>query len=65
VRAAQTGGETPDSSTGADTTGEAAQTDDGPSLPNTGADTVALLLLGWLLLAAGWAVQRRIRTGAA
>jgi plastocyanin len=63
VRAAQTGGETPDSSTEAGTTGEAAQTDDGPTLPNTGADAGALLFLGWLLLVFGWAVQRRIRTG--
>ena len=69
VRAAQTGGDTPDdtsSGTGGtvgDATGEAAQADDGPTLPNTGADTIALLLLGWLLLVGGWAVQRRIRTG--
>ena len=71
VRASQTGGDAPDSSTGgggdtsgADTAGtEASQADDGPALPNTGADAGALLLLGWLLLAFGWAVQRRIRTG--
>jgi plastocyanin len=69
VRAAQTGGETPDdtsSGTGGtvgDATGEAAQADDGPTLPNTGADTAALLFLGWLLLVGGWAVQRKIRTG--
>jgi plastocyanin len=69
VRAAQTGGETPDSSTGGtagdDTAGEAAQADDGPALPNTGSDAGALLFLGWLLLAFGWAVQRRISTRAA
>jgi plastocyanin len=63
VRAAQTGGETPDSSTGADTSGEAAQADEGPTLPNSGAETWALLFLGWLLLAFGWAVRRKIRTG--
>jgi LPXTG-motif cell wall-anchored protein len=72
VRASQSGGDTPDSSTGdtgdtggsADTgsdAGEAAQSDDGPSLPNTGTDAGALLVLGALMLLLGVAVHRRAR----
>lgn len=72
VRASQSGGDTPDSSTGdtggstgTDSTGtgssgaEAAQTDGGPSLPNTGTDAGALLILGALMLLLGVAVHRR------
>jgi LPXTG-motif cell wall-anchored protein len=71
VRASQTGGDTPDSSTdgtgSGDTTGggspgaEAAQGDDGPALPSTGADARALLILGALMLLLGAAVHRRAR----
>jgi len=72
VQASQTGGDTPDSSTdgsgtGGGTTGgdssgaEAAQSDGGPSLPSTGADSGALLVLGALMLLLGIAVHRRAR----
>jgi plastocyanin len=70
VRASQSGGDTPDSSsgdgatgdgTGTDSTGEAAQGDGGPSLPNSGSDAGTLLLLGGLMLLLGVAVQRRVR----
>ena len=72
VQASQSGGDTPDSSTGdtggsGDTTGgnssgaEASQSDDGPSLPSTGADSGALLVLGALMLLLGVAVHRRAR----
>lgn len=66
VQAAQTGdGQAPtDSGSGAtDTgaTGEAAQSDGGPALPNSGADSGALFLLGGLLLLLGLAVHRRVR----
>ena len=67
VQAAQTGGgATPDSSggsgesAGTGATGEAAQSD-GPTLPNSGADSGALLILGGLLLLLGAAVHRRVR----
>jgi LPXTG-motif cell wall-anchored protein len=67
VQGAQTGGgDTPDSSGGSDesagtgATGEAAQSD-GPTLPNSGADSSALLILGGLLLLLGVAVHRRVR----
>jgi len=72
VQASQSGGDTPDSSTG-DTTGgagttggdssgaEAAQSDGGPSLPSTGSDSGALLVLGALMLLLGVAVHRRAR----
>ena len=74
VQASQSGGDTPDSSTG-DTVGsggsgtsggassgaEAAQSDGGPSLPSTGADAGALLVLGALMLLLGVAVHRRAR----
>jgi LPXTG-motif cell wall-anchored protein len=69
VRASQSGGDTPDSSTGgggtdgsADTGSEAAQSDGGPSLPNTGTNAGALLVLGALMLLLGVAVHRRART---
>ena len=42
------------------TTGEAAQSD-GPTLPNSGADSWALFVLGSLLLLLGVAVHRRAR----
>jgi LPXTG-motif cell wall-anchored protein len=71
VRASQSGGDTPDSSAGdgdgsggssdTSTGAEAAQTDDGASLPNTGADAGALLVLGALMLLLGVAVHRRAR----
>jgi LPXTG-motif cell wall-anchored protein len=74
VRASQTGADTPDSnagegggsgnggSAGTGSSGaEAAQTDGGPSLPNTGSDTGALLVLGALMLLLGVAVRRRAR----
>ncbi len=69
VQASQSGGDTPDSSTGGSggTTGgdsagtEAAQSDGGPSLPSTGADSGALLILGGLMLLLGVAVHRRAR----
>jgi LPXTG-motif cell wall-anchored protein len=74
VRASQSGGgDTPDSSTGDSGGGtggssergsgaEAAQTDTGPSLPNTGSDSGAMLVLGALMLLLGIAVHRRART---
>ena len=73
VRASQTGGDTPDSSTGesggtggsADTGAgsgaEAASGNGGASLPNTGTDTGAMLVLGALMLLLGVAVHRRAR----
>ena len=75
VTASQSGGDTPDSNTGdaGDTGGsggtagsdasgaEAGQSDGGPSLPSTGADSGALLVLGALMLVLGVAVQRRAR----
>jgi LPXTG-motif cell wall-anchored protein len=72
VRASQSGGDTPDSSAGdgggtggsadtGSTAGEAAQSDEGPSLPNTGTDAGALLVLGALMLLLGIAVHRRAR----
>ena len=72
VQASQSGGDTPDSSTGdtgasGDTTGgassgaEASQSDGGPSLPSTGTDSGALLVLGALMLMLGAAVHRRAR----
>jgi LPXTG-motif cell wall-anchored protein len=69
VRASQTGGDTPDSSAGeSGATGgtsdsgsgaEAAQSEGGASLPSTGADAGALLVLGALMLLLGVAVRRR------
>lgn len=68
VRASQSGGDTPDSSAGksggtggsSDAGGaEAAQGDAGPSLPNTGTDAGAMLVLGALMLLLGVAVHRR------
>ncbi|HMJ95744.1 MAG TPA: cupredoxin family copper-binding protein [Thermoleophilaceae bacterium] len=72
VTASQSGGDTPDSSTGdtggsGGTTGstspgaEATQSDGGPSLPSTGADSGALLVMGALMLLLGIAVHRRAR----
>ena len=73
VQASQSGGDTPDSNTpdgsgdsggasGGDSSGaEAAQSDGGPSLPSTGGDTGALLVLGALMLLLGVAVHRRAR----
>ena len=72
VRASQSGADTPDSNSGdtgatdestdADSTGaEASEGDGGPSLPNTGTDAGALLILGALMLVLGGAVQRRAR----
>ncbi len=72
VQASQSGGDTPDSSTetpaaaaappGGDSSGaEAAQSDGGPSLPSTGTDSGALLVLGALMLLLGVAVHRRAR----
>ena len=45
------------SSTGSST--ETDSTDDGSSLPATGADAAALAILGLLMLALGIAIQRR------
>lgn len=68
VRASQSGGDTPDSSAGKSGGtggssdaggGEAAQGDAGPSLPNTGTDAGAMLVLGALMLLLGVAVHRR------
>jgi LPXTG-motif cell wall-anchored protein len=74
VRASQSGGgDTPDSSAGggddsggssgggSGTGAESAQTDTGPSLPNTGSDSGAMLVLGALMLLLGIAVHRRAR----
>ena len=62
VQAAQTGA-TPDSSGESGESGAeaAAQTDDGPALPNTGSDAGWLLALGGLMLLLGYAVERRAR----
>jgi LPXTG-motif cell wall-anchored protein len=69
VRASQSGGDTPDSSTGesggtggSSGTGsgaEATPSDGGQSLPNTGVDVSGLLVLGALMLLLGVAVHRR------
>jgi LPXTG-motif cell wall-anchored protein len=73
VRASQSGGDTGDSgageagggtggsSDGGSTGAEASQSDGGPSLPNTGTDAGALLVLGALMLLLGVAVHRRAR----
>ena len=68
VQASQSGGDTPTSSDdtgatgGTDATGTAgAEADGGPALPNSGADTGALLFLGGLMLLLGVAVHRRAR----
>jgi LPXTG-motif cell wall-anchored protein len=70
VQAAQSGGGDA-SGSGSGATGDsgstdsavAAQSDDGPTLPDTGADTGALLVLGGLMLVLGIAVHRRTTTG--
>ena len=64
VQAAQTsGGEGDASGSGSADTGAAAGTteaqDEGPTLPNTGSDSGALLILGGLMLLLGVAVHRR------
>jgi|SRR5687768_2357619 len=62
VQASQTSGGTDDESSGAATadTGDAtAAQDEGPTLPNSGADSGALLILGALMLLLGIAVHRR------
>jgi LPXTG-motif cell wall-anchored protein len=68
VQAAQTGGGDSGGSGGAGTSGttgttgvEAAASDGGPALPNTGGDSGALLILGGLMLLLGLAVHRRTR----
>jgi LPXTG-motif cell wall-anchored protein len=72
VRASQSGGDTGDSgagetdgtggaSGGGSTGAEASQSDGGSSLPNTGTDAGALLVLGALMLLLGVAVHRRAR----
>jgi LPXTG-motif cell wall-anchored protein len=63
VQASQTGS-SEDSATSEGTAGaEASQADDGPTLPNTGSDAGALLLLGGLMLLLGLAVHRRANAG--
>jgi plastocyanin len=62
VQASQTSGsadEPSGESGGAADTGATAAQDDGPSLPNSGADAGALLILGALMLLLGIAVHRR------
>jgi LPXTG-motif cell wall-anchored protein len=69
VQAAQTGGgdtsgsggTSGDASSGGTTGAEASQADGGPTLPNSGAESGALLLLGGLMLLLGMAVHRRSR----
>jgi amicyanin len=68
VQAAQTGGGGTDDSGSAaadtgSTAGETSQSDDGPTLPSSGADSGALLVLGGLMLVLGIAVHRRTTTG--
>ena len=67
VQAAQTGGgsggggssDTSGATGSSDTGATASQADQGPTLPNTGGDSTPLLVLGGLLVAAGFAVHRR------
>jgi plastocyanin len=59
--AGQAGGGTGGSSDGGSTAAEASQSDGGPSLPNSGTDAGALLVLGALMLLLGVAVHRRAR----
>jgi LPXTG-motif cell wall-anchored protein len=63
VQAAQTQSDTTDTNTAesTDTGATAAQApaDDGPTLPNTGGDAVALLVLGGLMLLLGFLMHRR------
>jgi LPXTG-motif cell wall-anchored protein len=47
----------------ADTGATASQADSGPTLPNTGGDSGALLALGGLVLLLGYAVHRRVSAG--
>jgi amicyanin len=70
VQAAQSGGgasgsgsgTTGDTGSTGGTSAEASQSDDGPTLPNTGGDIGALLVLGGLMLVLGIAVHRRTTT---
>jgi LPXTG-motif cell wall-anchored protein len=48
-----------DSGSTGGTSADASQTDDGPTLPDTGSDSGALLVLGGLMLVLGIAVHRR------
>jgi LPXTG-motif cell wall-anchored protein len=57
------GGDTGDTGTAGSAGADASQSDDGPTLPNSGSDSGALLVLGALMLALGIAVHRRTRTG--
>ena len=61
VQASQTEGSSGSGDTGGatDTGATAAQEDDGPTLPNTGSDAAALLILGGLMVLLGIAVRRR------
>jgi LPXTG-motif cell wall-anchored protein len=68
VQAAQTGGGTTGGTSGGSSTGgtgsgstgaTASQADAGPTLPNTGGDSLAFFLLGALLLVLGVAIHRR------
>jgi amicyanin len=62
VQAAQTSGgadEAPADTSSGDTAGATAAQDEGPTLPNTGSDSGALLMLGGLMLLLGIAVHRR------
>lgn len=64
VQAAQAEGGTDNQASGAggetaDTTDATAAQDDGPTLPNTGTDALALVILGGLMLLLGVAVHRR------
>ena len=62
VQAAQTSGgndQAPSDTSSGDTAGATAAQDEGPTLPNTGSDSGALLILGGLMLLLGIAVHRR------
>jgi LPXTG-motif cell wall-anchored protein len=63
VQASQTGGtagQPSDEGGGAADTGATAAQAEGPTLPNSGADSGALLVLGGLMLLLGFAVHRRV-----
>jgi LPXTG-motif cell wall-anchored protein len=71
VQAAQSGGggtsgsgsgATSDTGSTGGASAGASQSDDGPTLPNTGGDIGALLVLGGLMLVLGIAVHRRTAT---
>jgi LPXTG-motif cell wall-anchored protein len=67
VQAAQTGGSggsggdagSAETAGSSDTGATAAQSDDGPTLPNTGGDAAPLLILGGLMLLLGFVMHRR------